>query len=163
MEKWLWRTLSKSSGLVIKATITLPTLDENNRNIKQKHPDTIYESGHLNGGYSMRGKNIEGLVGCSLAQNEYQKRSTGKSSLHWFHGKTFCCMIIYSVFQITFAQGFVLYHNGSRLIHQKYKTNSSLFHKSFSADMVSFCLYDIVFIPRGQCLLWCFCAGTMVF
>ncbi len=54
VEKWLWRTLSKSSGLVIKANITLSTLDENNRNVKQKHPDTIYESGHLNGGYSLR-------------------------------------------------------------------------------------------------------------
>ncbi len=97
VEKWLWRTLSKSSGLVIKANITLSTLDENNRNVKQKHPDTIYESGHLNGGYSLRGKYIEGLVGCSLAQNEYQKRSTGKSSLHCFHGKTFCRMIIYIV------------------------------------------------------------------
>ncbi len=94
VEKRLWRTLSKSSGLVIKANITLPTLDENNRNVKQKHPDTIYESGDLNGGYSLRGKYIEGLVGCSLAQNEYQKRSTGKSSLHCFHGKTFCGMII---------------------------------------------------------------------
>ncbi len=78
VEKWLWRTLSKSSGLVINANITLPTLDENNRNIKQKHPDTIYESGHLNGGYSLRGKNIEGLLGCSLAQNEYASKEK-----HW--------------------------------------------------------------------------------
>ncbi len=97
VEKRLWRTLSKSSGLVIKANITLSTLDENNRNVKQKHPDTIYESGHLNGGYSLRGKYIEGLVGCSLAQNEYQKRSTGRVHFIAFMVRPFVGMIIYSV------------------------------------------------------------------